>query len=272
MSNPFSSFEIVPISAFKDNYIWCLEKCDENICLMIDPGDAGPVIHYLEHHQKKLEAILLTHHHQDHVGGVKELCAKYSAACYGPQSSSLVDRPEHEVTGGQSIFLAGLDLSIEVIAVPGHTLDHLSYYIKTITPGLLFVGDTLFSAGCGRVFEGTMAEMYQSLQKLAQFPNETLVYCAHEYTEANLKFAQTVEPDNARIREHKNTVAQLRALNKPSLPSTLGLEKEINPFLRCHHASVIASATQYAASQGLPFIASDPAAVFAILRHWKNHF
>lgn len=217
---------ITPIPAFQDNYIWLI--ANHQHAVVIDPGEAAPVIAYLKQHQLTLDAILITHHHADHIGGVDDLLAYQPCKVYAPQKEPYLFAHE-AVKDKQMVHLANLDLSLEVIEVPGHTLGHLAYY----GANSLFCGDTLFGGGCGRLFEGTPAQMFNSLQKLAHLPAATAVYCAHEYTERNLQFALSLEPNNQdlinRIKQTKN----LRATNTPSLPSNIGLELRTNPFLRC---------------------------------------
>lgn len=217
---------ITPIPAFQDNYIWLI--ANHQHAVVIDPGEAAPVIAYLKQYQLTLDAILITHHHADHIGGVDDLLAYQPCKVYAPQKEQYLFAHE-AVKDKQMVHLANLDLSLEVIEVPGHTLGHLAYY----GANSLFCGDTLFGGGCGRLFEGTPAQMFNSLQKLAHLPAATAVYCAHEYTERNLQFALSLEPNNqdliSRIKQTKN----LRATNTPSLPSNIGLELRTNPFLRC---------------------------------------
>lgn len=213
-------FDVIRIPAFKDNYIWLLRK--GAAAVVVDPGDARPVLALLEREQLTLAAILITHHHADHQGGVAELLAHGGAAIdvFGPASESItaLSRP---LRGGETIDLPALDLSLQVIAVPGHTLGHLAYY----GGGCLFCGDTLFGAGCGRLFEGTAAQMLASLTRLAALPETTAVYCAHEYTEANLRFALAVDGANPQLLERAEEVAQLRAGGLASVPSTIARER-----------------------------------------------
>lgn len=252
-------FDIIRIPAFKDNYIWLLRK--GTAAVVVDPGDAGPVLAVLEREGLALTAILITHHHADHQGGIAGLLARYPAAVFGPQVESItgLSRP---LRGGETIDLPELGVAFAVIAVPGHTLGHLAYY----GADCLFCGDTLFGAGCGRVFEGTMAQMRASLERLAALPEGTAVYCAHEYTQANLRFALAVDPDNRRLRQRADEVAAARAMGEASVPSTLAQEKATNPFLRCGERALIASAQRRVAQ------ANDPLEVFTALREWKNGF
>lgn len=251
---------IEPIKAFTDNYIWVIINEANKSLWVVDPGDAKPVIEYIKTHHLNLSGILITHHHYDHCGGVAKLRQKYAVPVYGPKHSDIL--ATHVVTDKQKIFLPECDLSFEVLAIPGHTLEHIAYYCAQ--RHLLFCGDTLFSAGCGRVFEGTAQQMVDSLMTLAHLPDDTLVYCAHEYTLKNLQFAKLVEPQNEDIAHQLAFVRNLAA--KPSLPTTLALEKKMNPFLRTHVATVITAAE---AKVGKPL--SEAVNVFAAIREWKNN-
>ncbi len=258
---------LTEIPAFSDNYFWLLH--DEVQALVVDPGDAQPVIDALNAKALTLHAILLTHHHADHVGGVAQLRTLYpKAVVYGPAFEA-IDGIDVRLSGGQSVALLGLEL--DVIDVPGHTSGHIAYFCPAapfesgVRP-VLFCGDTLFSAGCGRLFEGTPAQMHASLASLAALPGNTHVCCAHEYTIGNLRFAQAVEPHNADIAEHIAMCQQLRALGRPTLPSTIEVEQRINPFLRSHVPAVQASARQRDAT------ADTEVSIFAVLRQWKNNF
>ncbi|SRR3989339_224942 len=242
--------KIIPIPAFKDNYIWILLSGDKAI--VVDPGDAAPVITYLKKHSLTLAAILVTHHHHDHSGGVAELIAYQNAPVYSAQN---VDE--------NTFININHFPEFRVLKIPGHTLDHVAYY----SADAVFCGDTLFSAGCGRVFEGTMEQMYSSLLKLKSLPNSTKMYCGHEYTLANLKFAKAVEPENSAIKNKMATVEKLRAENTASLPSLLSEELQINPFLRCDILELITAAEKHAGKK-----LTDPVEVFAVLREWKNNF
>ena len=252
-------FEIIRIPAFKDNYIWLLRK--GLAAAVVDPGDAQPVLEVLHREGLSLEAILITHHHQDHQGGVAALLAQFPAEVFGPATESItaLTRPLH---GSESFHLPALDQDFQVLATPGHTRGHVAY----LGAGCLFCGDTLFAGGCGRLFEGTAAQMWGSLSRLAALPDETSIYCAHEYTEANLRFALSVEPGNRRLRDRVDQVAVDRAKGLPTIPSTLAMEKATNPFLRCAVPEVIAAARRHDAAS------DEPVDVFAALRSWKNHF
>ena len=252
-------FDVIRIPAFKDNYIWLLRQGAS--AAVVDPGDARPVLEVLDREGLSLTTILVTHHHADHQGGVGSLLARYPAEVFGPAAESIagVTRP---LVGGETIQCAFSDVRLQVIAVPGHTLGHIAYY----GAGCLFCGDTLFAGGCGRLFEGSAAQMADSLARLAALPNDTAVYCAHEYTEANLRFAMAVEPGNRRLQSRVNEVAVARAKGWATVPSTIAIEKASNPFLRCSEPEVAASARRRVVD------ADDEVAVFAALRDWKNGF
>lgn len=252
-------FEVIRIPAFKDNYIWLLRQGTQTV--VVDPGDARPVLALLDREGWSLTAILVTHHHADHQGGISSLLARYSVPVFGPANESIhgLDRP---LRGGETAHLESLDLTLQVIAVPGHTLGHLAYY----GAGCLFCGDTLFGGGCGRLFEGSAEQMADSLARLTALPDDTAVYCAHEYTEANLRFALAVEPGNRQLQRRVDEVAVTRAKGLSTIPSTIAVEKATNPFLRCASPEVASSARQRQPT------ADDEVAVFAVLREWKNHF
>ncbi len=235
--------------------------------LVVDPGDATPVMHVLQARGLQLAAILVTHHHGDHTGGVAALKSHTGAQVYGSGGEGIAHL-DHLLIGGETLQLLGLE--VQVLAVPGHTRAHVAFWLPMAeVPGeapLLFCGDTLFSGGCGRLFEGTAAQMHQSLAQLAALPDSTRICCAHEYTLSNLRFAQAVEPDNAQLAAYVQQCTQWRHSGRPTLPSTLAQEKHINPYLRCQHATVRLAAQTY-----------DPTAhseqeVFAALRRWKNEF
>jgi hydroxyacylglutathione hydrolase len=232
------SYNIIAIPAFSDNYIWTIIHRDTQQAVVVDPGDAKVTNDYLQKNNLKLVAILLTHHHWDHTGGVKTLKAEHQVPVFGPKSEN-IPYCDNKLANNDTVDL--FDLHFEVLAIPGHTLDHIAF----LGHAWLFCGDTLFSAGCGRLFEGSAAELYDALCRFSKLPGETKVYCAHEYTLNNLKFAKTVEPDNPAIDTYIEQVTQLRQQNKPSLPSTIERELNVNPFLRCEQKTVIASAENY---------------------------
>ena len=250
-------FTISPIPAFKDNYIWLLREGQR--AFVVDPGVAAPVIERLDADGLRLEGILITHHHPDHQGGIEALAARWQPAVYAPAGESITGRT-HPLHGGERIDVLGE--SVAVMAVPGRTLGHFAYHL----PGVLFCGDTLFGAGCGRLFEGSPAQMLASLQAFAHLPDTTAVYCAHEYTAMNLPFALAVEPGNSLIAARAERVAKLRAAGCSTVPLDLGEEKATNPFLRCREPAVIAAAI----SRGSP--SADEVAVFAAIRDWRNQF
>ncbi len=255
--------KIHPIPAFKDNYIWILHN--ENYAAVIDPGTAQPVIDYLNCKKLQLISILITHHHNDHTGGIIELLNKFHVPVYGPHNES-IPTLTHNVKENDEIKLKELSLTLKVLETPGHTTDHIAYY-GAIKTKMLFCGDTLFACGCGRLFEGSAQQMYHSLQKLTNLPDETKVYCTHEYTLENIRFARTVEPGNLALLEFETTAKELRKQNIPTLPTTIRQEKATNPFLRCDQPEVIQSACTHL-GQDL----SEPSRIFSTLREWKNSF
>jgi hydroxyacylglutathione hydrolase len=262
---------IVPVPAFDDNYIWLLRDRQRRRAAVVDPGDAAPVLAALAAAGLELAVILVTHHHADHVGGLPELRAAFpEAVVHGPAASRVagIDRRWQH---GDRVELEGFDARFEVIEIPGHTLDHIAFYaaqVGTDDPRpVLFCGDTLFAGGCGRVFEGTAAQMSASLGRLAALPDATLVYCAHEYTTSNLRFARAVEPDSAPLAERERQTAALRSAGTPTVPSTLALERATNPFLRTGSTEV-----QQAAQTRLGHAPVDAVEVFAAVRAWKDGF
>ena len=232
--------------------------------VVVDPGDAVPVLAYLEEHKLKLAAILCTHHHSDHVGGVCELAQVYNVPVHGPQHED-IPCSSHTVGEGDVIEMPELGIKLDVLDIPGHTRGHIAY----LGAGGLFCGDTLFGCGCGRLFEGTAAQLFHSLQRLANLPGATKVYCAHEYTEANIRFALACEPGNAQLKQRQEDCRALRAAGRPTLPSNITLEKATNPFLRCTMPEIIHNVEQ---QLGLKLPPDNEVAVFAALREWKNNF
>ena len=263
---------VSPISAFRDNYIWMICENGSNEVSVVDPGDSEPVLAVLRKEGLSLSSILITHHHADHTGGVKTLLEHFpDVEIYGPMHGTFPIITA-AVLDQDRLHVAGMDL--RVIQVPGHTLDHIAYYCEipnspsAETAGMLFCGDTLFAGGCGRIFEGSPDMMYNSLQKLATLPPAIMVYCAHEYTQANLRFALCVEPSNADVIERLRQVSEARNLEEPTVPSSLSLELRTNPFLRCHIHAVRKSVLESMAISS----ASSDIEIFAALRRWKDNF
>ena len=254
---------IIPIPAFSDNYIWLLREGGDAV--VVDPGDAGPVIEFLGREGLTLRAIVTTHHHPDHVGGVAKLLALTSVPVFGPANESIPGRTR-ALAEDDAIVLPGIGRELRVLDVPGHTSGHIAYVGDGNDP-IALVGDTLFAGGCGRLFEGTPAQMSASLAKLAALPAATAVYCAHEYTLANLRFAQAVEPDNAALRERVAREQAKRDRGVPTVPSTIADERATNPFLRCSEPAVVAAAQAHAGRA-----LDGPVETFAVLRAWKNGF
>lgn len=252
---------LVAVPAFADNYVWLLH--DGARAAVVDPGDAAPVRAALDALGLELETILVTHHHGDHVGGIDGLRPRLRGRVFGP-ARERVPQPCVSLAEGDVVEVLGLDFT--VLEVPGHTAGHIAYRQTGAAAPLLFCGDTLFSAGCGRLFEGTPAQMHRSLQRLADGPDDTQVCCTHEYTLSNLRFAAAVEPGNADIAAHRAQCEALRADGRPTLPSTLGTERRINPFLRCTVPAVVEAARREGATD------DAPATVLGALREWKNRF
>ncbi|MFT5712772.1 MAG: hydroxyacylglutathione hydrolase [Glaciecola sp.] len=252
---------IFAIPAFSDNYIWCVH--DTKHAIVVDPGDAHPVIRALEGKQLILTSILITHHHHDHTGGIKELVKAYpDVNVYGPKNPR-IEGIDLRLSEGEGLSLSYPKLDLNILETPGHTMDHIVYYNKE----LVFCGDTLFSAGCGRMFEGTPDVFYHSLQKLAQLPEQTKVYCTHEYTLANLAFAAHVDPDNDVLQDYQSWANTQRASNQITLPSSIGEQKKINPFLRCTNKKIKQNI------QNIMNLSVDSEVeVFAALRSCKDNF
>lgn len=263
MSFHATPLSVRPVRAFSDNYIWLIESPrDPAQVVVVDPGDAEPVIAELRGSGASLAAILLTHHHADHIGGVGALLRERPVPVIGPDDARIPHRTR-TVRDAERCELPDLGLAFEILHVPGHTLSHIAFWGH----GALFCGDTLFSAGCGRMFEGTPTQMSASLSRLGNLPPATLMFCGHEYTAANLRFALAVDPKNEAALEYRDTVAGVRAADAPSLPSTMALEIRINPFLRCDDAAVRAAAETHAGRS-----LDGRAEVFGALRAWKDQF
>ncbi len=255
--------KVTEIRGFVDNYFWLIEKSGCAEAAVVDPGDAKPVLSYLQQQGLQLSAILITHHHGDHTGGIQALKKAYpKAKVYAPARESIaaVDYPLAE---GDKVHVPALDLRFSILDVRGHTKGHIAYH--QAEQGWLFCGDTLFAGGCGRVFEGTMKQMQSALAKIRALPAETQIYCAHEYTEDNLGFARWVEPDNPALIARQDAVKTLRQADKATVPSLLRLEQETNPFLRYDLPAVIAAAEQHAGKT-----LASAAEVFGHLRYWKD--
>ena len=248
------------VPAFKDNYIWVLE--DGRDAVAVDPGDARPVEDFLEQHRLNLAAVLATHHHADHVGGLVALAVHWRCRTFGPATENVAGL-DQRLAQGDRITVPALGIDLETLDIPGHTAGHIALF----GAGVVFCGDTLFACGCGRLFEGTAEQMVDSLGKLAGLPGETRVYCGHEYTLANIRFAEAVEPGNRRLAERKARESAKRVRGEPTLPSTIGEELATNPFLRCAEPEVVASAERHAGRH-----LDGPVEVFAEIRAWKNSF
>lgn len=252
--------KIEGIRALKDNYIWAVVDETQHTALIVDPGDAKPVIDFLKTHHLSLLAILITHHHWDHTNGIAELLEEFPAPVYGPANEA-ISGLTHPLKENTPLHVKGFPHEIRVLEIPGHTSGHIAYLVD----GNLFCGDTLFAAGCGRLFEGTAEQMTVSLGKITALPGETKIYCAHEYTLNNLRFAELVEPGNTAIAERMQKVKELREKNLPSLPSTLWEEKNTNPFLRCDSGEIKESVEKHASE-----MLDGSLAVFKALRKWKD--
>jgi len=253
------TFEITALPAPNDNYIWAIHQGSHTI--VVDPGEAAPVTAFLKENDLQLKAILCTHRHHDHVGGITQLREVYNVPVYGrhhPNNPYIT----HDLSEGDQLKFDSPAITFNIIDVPGHLDDHIAF----IAPGMVFSGDILFGAGCGRNFEGTLAQLQHSLQRLAALPDNTRVYCTHEYTAANLRFAMACEPDNPEVQQRSQTTQQLRTANQITLPTNIALEKATNPFLRCTQTEIIHTMLQ----RGLTD--TSELGVFTALRLWKNYF
>lgn len=256
-------FKITAIPALQDNYIWAMH--DDKQAVVVDPGDALPVLEFLAEQGLTLAAILCTHRHHDHIGGIAQLRAVYNVPVYGRRHEKN-PHISHDLRDGDQLRLDAFGLVFDIIETPGHLDDHIAYFATNATPEILFCGDVLFGAGCGRNFEGTLEQLHHSLQRLSRLPETTLMYCAHEYTASNLRFAIACEPDNPAVQQRIADTAMLRAQNLSTVPSTIALEKATNPFLRCNVPAIVHRLQQ----RGLN--APSPASVFAALRQWRDNF
>lgn len=251
---------IIALHAFEDNYIWLIRAPHNQQVAIVDPGDARPVLNYLQQHGLTPCAILVTHHHRDHTGGIAALRARYDIPVYGPDNK-VIGGITHPLHHDEIISLPAIGAQFQIIATPGHTLDHLCYYGH----GALFCGDTLFAAGCGRLFEGSPQQMQQSLEKIRNLPNDTWIYCAHEYTEANLAFARIAEPDNKDIQLREIATKKLRKVAHDTVPSLLSVEKQTNPFLRWDVPELVRNTEKFAGKT-----LRTPADALGAIRHWKD--
>jgi len=254
---------VTAIPAFKDNYLWLIEA--DSHCYIVDPGDGLVVHQWLQRRGKRLSAILITHHHRDHIGGIDMLLRHYPVPIYGPHSD-YIPQITHPLTDNDRLSLPGLPL--KAIAVPGHTMDHIAYFTHPEKQDpLLFCGDTLFAGGCGRIFDGTAERLHNSLTKLSRLPGETRVFCAHEYTLANLQFARTIEQNNKDLMKRIGVEEQKRMHNQPTLPTTMAIERATNPFLRCQHDNIKRNVEKHYQTT-----ISSELEVFTLMRQWKDNF
>ena len=251
------------LNAFSDNYIWIMASKGE--FAVVDPGDASPIHEYIKNTGFHLKEILITHHHWDHTGGLEELISEYKCSAYGPSGGHIKGITNH-LEDNETFNILG-DYKFTAFSAPGHTNDQLSYFSKTTGQPILFSGDTLFYGGCGRLFEGTPKDMLFSMDRYKKLPLNTLIYCGHEYTESNLKFANAVEPNNQEILKAIEEVKETRSQNKPSLPSLIGTELKINPFMRCRELTVIKAAEKYSNKK-----LNETEEVLGAIRNWKDNF
>ncbi|MCH9770415.1 MAG: hydroxyacylglutathione hydrolase [Gammaproteobacteria bacterium] len=254
--------KIIPIPALNDNYIWLIVHPQQQSAAIVDPGEAGPVIATLEAQALTPVAILITHHHWDHTNGIAELLQHYDIPVYTPANDH-VPLSTQGLNEVDTLYIEELAAEFKILDIPGHTHGHIAY----VGLGAVFCGDTLFTGGCGRIFEGTASQMLDSLDKLNALPDDTQIYCGHEYTQANLNFAINVEPDNAALRERIKQADQLRAENKPTVPANITTERATNPFLRCNEVNV-----RQAIQVHYDETFSNRVDFFAALRQWKNNF
>jgi hydroxyacylglutathione hydrolase len=254
--------KVQAIPALTDNYIWLIQAVDSKDVLIVDPGEAEPVIKALTEQHLKPIAILNTHYHHDHVDGISPLVEQYQLPVFGPENA-FIPKITNTLTAPQKVTIQPDFPDFEILNIPGHTAIHIAYLVN----GMLFCGDTLFAGGCGKLLGGTAKQLYQSLQQLKNLPKDTQIYCSHEYTLTNLQFALLVEPNNTAIKTRIEDVKTLVKQNKISLPTTLKLEFETNPFLRCEQPEVIQSAQQFAGTK-----LTSPVMVFTALRAWRDRF
>lgn len=260
--------DVLPVPAFNDNYLWLFHPPEQEQACVVDPGDAEPVLARLAELQLDLAAIFVTHHHADHTGGLRRLLEVFDVPVYGPDSAK-IPLISHPLKEGERVALFGLDF--RVLEIPGHTLDHIAFYTQeaaTVTgEPVLFCGDTLFAAGCGRLFEGDAAMLQRSLAKLAALDPATQLFCAHEYTLSNLRFARAVSPDDAAVAQRQAQAEALRARGQPTLPSSIALERATNPFLRCREPDIVAAVQAWSGQ-----VLESESAVLGALRAWKDGF
>lgn len=254
--------EVTPVPALNDNYVWLVHGQDRSRVAIVDPGEAAPVREVLHSHGLQPEAILVTHRHWDHVNGIQALLKDYDIPVYGPADEPVPER-RNELRDGDRVSLPGLGLEFQVMAIPGHTLGHIAYHGH----GILLSGDTLFSGGCGRVFEGSPGQMLASLDRLAGLPDDSQLYCGHEYTLKNLAFCQAVEPENPYIADFQQRAQERLDQGRPSLPTTLEEERRFNVFLRCRETAVRESAERRAGHE-----LNNAESVFSVIRDWKDQF
>ena len=254
--------KVFAILALNNNYIWTIVHPKKKIAVIVDPGEANSILNFLKQRKLNLAAILITHHHWDHINGIQSILKEYPVPVYGfAESSPFCDHP---VVDKQIFSISSADLTFNVVATPGHTLDHVAYYQEH---QVVYTGDALFAGGCGQIFEGSPSQFYHSLQKLASLNPSTWIYSGHEYTKKNLEFAEIIEPDNPKLKQRIIHIDKKVSKNQPTLPSTIQIELDTNPFLRCHQKNIQQRVEEYC---GHPLV--DVISVFAALRQWKNKF